>query len=126
MTICKVYGYPDLFITFTCNLNWPEIARFVNERGLKSEDRSDAITRVFKQKLDSLMRDFKDGHYFGKLEACIKLIYLFSQRCSSLLPNPICLLIDGILLIQRFTRSNSRKEASHTHTFYYFSKKMLN
>ncbi|GKD06148.1 ATP-dependent DNA helicase RRM3-like protein [Tanacetum coccineum] len=39
MTICKFYGYPDLFITFTCNPNWPEISRFVAERNLKSEDR---------------------------------------------------------------------------------------
>jgi hypothetical protein len=68
MTICKVYGYPDLFITFTCNPNWPEIQRFVVERGLKSEDRPDAITRVFKQKLDSLMKEFKDKHYFGHLK----------------------------------------------------------
>ena len=74
MTICKVYGYPDLFITFTCNPNWPEIARFVDERGLKSEYRPDAITRVFKQKLNNLMRDLKDGDYFGKLEAGVKLI----------------------------------------------------
>ncbi|GJU92052.1 ATP-dependent DNA helicase PIF1-like protein [Tanacetum coccineum] len=48
----------DLFITFTCNPNWPEIARFVAEKGLKSDDRPDVITRVFKQKLDSLMKDF--------------------------------------------------------------------
>ena len=74
MTICKVYGYPDLFITFTCNPNWPEIARFIDERGLKSKDRPDAITRVLKQKLDKLMRDFKDRDYFGKLEAGVKLI----------------------------------------------------
>ena len=25
MSICKVYGYPDLFITFTCNPSWPEL-----------------------------------------------------------------------------------------------------
>ena len=69
MTICKAYGYPDLFITFTCNPNWPEIQRFVAEMGLNSDDRPDVITRVFKQKLDSLMREFKDNHYFGHLKA---------------------------------------------------------
>ena len=68
MTICKVYGYPDLFITFTCNPNWPEIQRFVVERGLNSDDRPDVIKRVFKQKLDSLMKEFKDKHYFGHLK----------------------------------------------------------
>ncbi|KAL6503111.1 hypothetical protein OROHE_023740 [Orobanche hederae] len=28
MAICKWFGYPDLFITITCNPKWPEIARF--------------------------------------------------------------------------------------------------
>ena len=27
MAICRQYGNPDLFITFTCNLKWPEIIR---------------------------------------------------------------------------------------------------
>ncbi|GJW45254.1 hypothetical protein Tco_0074053, partial [Tanacetum coccineum] len=71
MTICKVYGYPDLFITFTCNPNWPEIERFVSDQGLKPEDRPDIITRVFLQKLDSLMKDFKDNHYFRRLKAAV-------------------------------------------------------
>ena len=73
MTICKVYGYPDLFITFTCNPNWPEIERFMSEKGLKSEDRPDVITRVFKQKLDTLMKQFKDKNYFGPLKAGIHI-----------------------------------------------------
>lgn len=25
MAICKIFGYPDLFITITCNANWPQI-----------------------------------------------------------------------------------------------------
>ena len=74
MTICKVYGYPDLFITFTCNPNWPEIERFMEEKGLNSEDRPDVITRVFKQKLDTIMKEFKDKNYFGHLKAGIYII----------------------------------------------------
>jgi hypothetical protein len=27
MAICKKFGYPDLFLTFTCNPKWPEIQR---------------------------------------------------------------------------------------------------
>lgn len=38
MTICGWAGYPDLFITFTCNQKWPELKRAINELGLKSED----------------------------------------------------------------------------------------
>nr|GEV80059.1 putative PIF1 DNA helicase/replication protein A1-like protein [Tanacetum cinerariifolium] len=50
MTLCKNFGYPDLLIMFTCNPNWPEIARFVAEKGLKSEDRPDigSIKYLFK------------------------------------------------------------------------------
>ncbi|GJS91564.1 ATP-dependent DNA helicase PIF1-like protein [Tanacetum coccineum] len=61
----------DLFITFTCNPNWPKIARFVAEKGLKSEDRPDVITRVFKQKLGSLMKDFKEKRWFGRLRGAV-------------------------------------------------------
>ncbi|GJY51737.1 hypothetical protein Tco_0442584 [Tanacetum coccineum] len=74
MTICKSYGYPDLFITFTCNPNWPEISRFVAERNLKSEDRPDVITRVFKMKLDNLMKDLKDRHIFGHVKGAVYTI----------------------------------------------------
>ncbi|XP_056848871.1 uncharacterized protein LOC130499009 [Raphanus sativus] len=28
MTICKHFGFPNLFITFTCNPKWPELTRF--------------------------------------------------------------------------------------------------
>ncbi|KAK9683396.1 hypothetical protein RND81_10G137800 [Saponaria officinalis] len=66
MTICKWCGYPDLFITFTCNPKWPEITRFVTNKGVKPEDRPDILTRVFKIKLEQLMRDFKELHIFGR------------------------------------------------------------
>ncbi|GKB49987.1 hypothetical protein Tco_0900740 [Tanacetum coccineum] len=74
MTLCKFYGYPDLFITFTCNPNWPEISRFIAKRGLKSEDRPDVISRVFKIKLDCLMKEIKDDHTFGRVEGVVYTI----------------------------------------------------
>ncbi|XP_017985317.1 PREDICTED: uncharacterized protein LOC18588470 [Theobroma cacao] len=42
MAICTYYGYPDLFITFTCNSRWPEIIaalKFID--GQRVEDRPD-------------------------------------------------------------------------------------
>ncbi|QHO43495.1 uncharacterized protein DS421_5g163260 [Arachis hypogaea] len=48
MAICKVVGYPDLFITFTCNPKWPEVEDFLNNRELNPQDRPDIICRVFK------------------------------------------------------------------------------
>lgn len=84
MAICDWAGYPTLFITFTCNPKWPEISRFLKPRGLNPEDRLDIVCRVFKMKLDTLIRDFRQNEIFGKLKAgktvcfiyfSIKLIY---------------------------------------------------
>lgn len=50
MTYVRTFGRPDLFITFTCNPEWPEIK---NElfRNQKSFDRHDIISRVFNLKV---------------------------------------------------------------------------
>lgn len=48
MAICRWAGYPDLFITFTCNPKWPELHRFLTLYGLKPEDRPDLLCGVFK------------------------------------------------------------------------------
>ncbi|GKB34511.1 hypothetical protein Tco_0879453, partial [Tanacetum coccineum] len=74
MTVCKFYGYPDLFITFTCNPNWPEIVREMSKKGLKPEDRPDVITRVFKIKLDNLIKEFKDERTFGRVRGVVYTI----------------------------------------------------
>ncbi|KAI5444460.1 hypothetical protein KIW84_012913 [Lathyrus oleraceus] len=52
MVICSYVGFPDLFITFTCNPNWPEIQRLLGSVHLKASDRPDIISRVFKMKFD--------------------------------------------------------------------------
>jgi len=69
MAICKSYGHPDFFLTFTCNPKWPEITRFVKKRNLAPEDRPDIIARVFKMKLDQLIEELKLGKIFGKVKA---------------------------------------------------------
>ncbi|XP_048605224.1 uncharacterized protein LOC125582525 [Brassica napus] len=66
MTICKHFGFPDLFITFTCNPKWPELTRFLKTRNLKPEDRPEVICRIFKMKLESLMDDLTKKHILGK------------------------------------------------------------
>ena len=69
MALCRWYGCPDLFITVTCNPNWPEINRFMREHNLPSSDRPDVLTRVFKMKLDQLMKDLKEMRLFGRVQA---------------------------------------------------------
>ncbi|XP_033142595.1 uncharacterized protein LOC117132485 [Brassica rapa] len=70
MAICRHFGFPDLFITFTCNPKWPEITRYLSERKLKSEDRPEIACRIFKMKLDSLMEDLTDNEILEKTVAC--------------------------------------------------------
>ncbi|XP_057444945.1 uncharacterized protein LOC130737204 [Lotus japonicus] len=67
MAICKFYGYPDFFITVTCNPKWPEIQRHVSAKGLNVYDRPDITCRVFHVKLEQLMVGLKKGEYFGKV-----------------------------------------------------------
>ncbi|XP_058733993.1 uncharacterized protein LOC131605682, partial [Vicia villosa] len=74
MAICAWTGYPDLFITFTCNQKWPELVTFLSKYNLKSEDRPDLVCRIFKIKLDHLIKDIKKGHLFGKVKAVIYTI----------------------------------------------------
>ncbi|KAG7594947.1 P-loop containing nucleoside triphosphate hydrolase [Arabidopsis thaliana x Arabidopsis arenosa] len=69
MAICKRYGFPDLFITFTCNPKWPEITRYCEARGLTADDRPDIVARIFKMKLDSLMKDLTERKMLGKTVA---------------------------------------------------------
>ncbi|KAL6516143.1 hypothetical protein OROGR_019448 [Orobanche gracilis] len=69
MSICKKFGYPDLFITATCNTGWGEIQRFVRARNLRAEDRPDICVRVFKMKLDRLISDLRKGTIFGAVDA---------------------------------------------------------
>ena len=71
MAICNWAGYPDLFLTFTCNPNWVEITRFVSKHGLQAQDCPQILSRVFNVKLDHLMKDLKEGVFFGKYKAGI-------------------------------------------------------
>ncbi|GKF34717.1 retrotransposon-like protein, partial [Tanacetum coccineum] len=69
MAFCRWYGCPDLFITITCNQNCPEIARYMEAHNLSATDRPDVMSRVFKMKLDQLMKDLKDLRLFGRTQA---------------------------------------------------------
>lgn len=57
MTIVQQYGKPSLFITMTCNPNWPEIKEDINND--PSNMRPEIIVRVFKLKLDHLIHIIK-------------------------------------------------------------------
>ena len=67
------FGKPDLFITMTCNPQWPEITRELYP-GQKPNERHDIICRVFKQKLDKLKEFLLKTNVFGEQVAHIHTI----------------------------------------------------
>ncbi|KAF7807564.1 uncharacterized protein G2W53_039725 [Senna tora] len=69
MTICTATGFPDLFITFTCNPRWPELDKIFKELDCKPEDRPDLVSRIFKIKLNKLIRDITKDMLFGNCKA---------------------------------------------------------
>lgn len=70
MAICSKVGFPDLFITFTCNPNCPKIQRLFGPLNLKTQDRPDIIARPFKMKFDNLLEDLTKIDVLGKVLAC--------------------------------------------------------
>ncbi|XP_072054369.1 uncharacterized protein [Arachis hypogaea] len=78
--ICKYARYPSYFITMTCDPEWNEIKREVTPQGLHAEDRSDILCRIFKLKVDKLIRALKKGTFFGKIIGYCLTIE-FQKRC---------------------------------------------
>ena len=66
IAIVRVFGKPDLFITFTCNPQWKEITDNVTEYQ-KIENRPDLIDRVFRLKCKELIREIVEKQIFGKV-----------------------------------------------------------
>ena len=73
MAICRTFHKPDLFITMTCNPNWPEITSALLP-GQKPEDRPDIVSRVFNLKKDALLNDIKKNKIFGQVVAMVHTI----------------------------------------------------
>ncbi|KYO43944.1 hypothetical protein Y1Q_0012895 [Alligator mississippiensis] len=67
MTYVQNCSCPDLFITFTCNPAWVEVA---NELmlGQKPQDWHDLLPRVFRQKVKALMNLINKGKIFGAIQ----------------------------------------------------------
>ncbi|AQL05089.1 putative replication protein [Zea mays] len=83
MAICRVFGPPDLFVTFTCNTKWKEITDGIRfETGQQPCDRSDVIVRVFHMKVDEFVADIREGKTFGPVLAEVLIGSLMIGNCS--------------------------------------------
>ncbi|GJV28989.1 ATP-dependent DNA helicase PIF1-like protein [Tanacetum coccineum] len=89
MALCRAYGNPNLFITFTSNPKWDEIFDMLAHiPGQKSHDRPEIGTRVFKMKLTKLMDDLTKRHVFGGLPHAHILLWL-EERFKFTTPDEI-------------------------------------
>lgn len=73
MSIVQHFGKPSLFITMTCNPNWPEIKDNLAP-GEQAHFRPDIVVRVFCCKLKELIDCLTKKHIFGLVDALIYVI----------------------------------------------------
>jgi hypothetical protein len=73
MAIVRVKGKPDLFITVTCNPNWPEIVRELLP-GQVAADRSELTADVFELKLRQILKEINEIGIFGRKVAVMDVI----------------------------------------------------
>lgn len=70
LSICRVYGNPQYFITFTCNVKWPEITHYMETYGQHDvHSRADVIAIVFEMKARAFIMFLKEDKTFGEVEA---------------------------------------------------------
>ena len=67
LAIVNRRGRPQLFITITCNPEWPEVAENLLP-GQKAAYRPDLCCRVFKLKVAQIIADLKSGKVYGPLD----------------------------------------------------------
>ena len=68
MTLVQKFGKPDIFLTMTCNPNWPEIKEHLIEKE-EAQNRPDLIVRVFHAKLEELKNEILKKNIFEEVAA---------------------------------------------------------
>jgi len=63
LALVSEFGRPSLFITLTCNPNWPDIQEQLLP-GQTAFDRGDIVCQVFFRKLQALLKNLREGKYF--------------------------------------------------------------
>nr|XP_043616291.1 uncharacterized protein LOC122588235 [Erigeron canadensis] len=91
MALVKAFGYPDLFLTFTCSPKWPEIQRYLKNTKLKPEDKATCIARMFKIKLEQFIKDIHKEHIFGQTQA---IVYTVEFQKRGLPHSHICIFLE--------------------------------
>ncbi|GJW46158.1 DNA helicase [Tanacetum coccineum] len=80
LAICRVLGNPQFFITFTCNVNWTEIKRHMDEfPQITIADRADVVVRVFEQKVHEFCNFLQHSRRFGDVTGFLYTIEFKKQ-----------------------------------------------
>ncbi|GJU43618.1 DNA helicase [Tanacetum coccineum] len=75
LAICRSLGNPQFFITFTCNVKWPEIKRYIAQYpDLTPADRAYVVCRVFEQKVKDFLSFLKEVKTFGDVSAGVHVM----------------------------------------------------
>lgn len=110
-------GFPNLFITFTCNPNWQEIQRVLDPLNLKPQDRPNIIVRIFKMKFNNFFADVIEKGVLEKIIACKYNISTLLSMISSILT---CRILFPTTLHSDHMYSNKNKSHDQICYFYLF------
>ncbi len=72
MAVIRSFGKPDLFVTVTCNPQWPEIQNELTN--VNNSEKLTLIARVFKLKLKAILQDILKDNIFGFVKAYMYVI----------------------------------------------------
>lgn len=90
VALCRRFGCPDLFITFTCNASWPEIAQALSPTsGQHPSDRPNIVDRVFHIKLNLLMDDITKHSFFGPIFGGMTTMFMYGFLLCFIICNRI-------------------------------------
>ncbi|GKA92197.1 DNA helicase, partial [Tanacetum coccineum] len=80
LAICQSLRNPQFFITFTCNVKWPEIKRYASRYpGLTPADRADIVCRVFQQRVKDFVKFLKRSKNIW-LRCCSSLYHRVPEK----------------------------------------------
>nr|GMD12781.1 Hydroxyproline O-galactosyltransferase GALT2 [Ipomoea batatas] len=68
MSLVQNFGKHDMFLTMTCNPNWPEIKGLLQYND-DAQNMPDLIARVFHAKMQELKNDITKKQFFGEIAA---------------------------------------------------------
>lgn len=71
LSIYREHGNPQYFLSFTCNVNWREIRRYMAYHNqTNTHSKANIISRIFHVTVKALITFMKEDKTFGDVIAC--------------------------------------------------------